>query len=271
MTDRISDLNIRKLPKIWTPSAEISFYSKHNTRFVYPPFGPNTYKRVGEQIINKFGKNNFEGVGKTLLNEDLLIPTGEQVADLLYEVYAPNQDSENQKYNDEIKNILEKEGIWIFNRLDWISEGVYVTSDSEAKGYDKEFNKNNLEKNLRTAKKLQNGVRISLDENLNEKVRFAPKESYKLWPSNLDSKIIENNGFMIANFGLKGAKKLEEISVNLNISTIILGYDLNDKDINKENAVTKFLKIQLENNTLYFDSTKHSDEGYGVSFAVLKN
>lgn len=168
--------------------------------FMYPLVGPNTYREVGKQILNA-GMN---------------VPTGDYMASLIHTAYC-NKSVANKPEFKNIRDIMENDGLWIFNRRLWSRNGVYVVQDLEAIGetsddWEQEQlskaknTKRILEKILEGGKEISNGVRFSKDG----KVRFAPRGSYDY--EHVSHKSLAKNGLVIACFGIEGAEKLTEVS-----------------------------------------------------------
>ena len=176
--------------------------------FVYPSEGPNTYQNVGKGILER----------------KLTIPTGNQTASLVYGAY----NSQEPEFK-EIQNILKNKWLWVFNRILWTPEGVYVVHDSEAVGISQPLDINDLEKRLNTKEQSLAlvggrdpcyGIRISGDET----VSFAPKKSYKLGDHTPES--LARDGFIIASFGAEGAKKLGEVSTKFEYAPYVYGLNI---------------------------------------------
>ena len=167
--------------------------------FAYPSFGTNTYRDVGKQIL----ENNLQ------------IPTSEQIASLLHASYCSELKDEPEFQN--IRKIMSDRWLWVFNRNLWTDKGVYVIPDLEAKGLSETLNENELEALLKNGKEI-NGVRFSKDK----KVRFAPKDSYK------DE--LAENGFVVASYGKEGAEQLAEISTKFLSGFRVYGLNLQKGD-----------------------------------------
>ena len=118
---------------------------------------------------------------------------------------SSNIESDNF-YKDNIKGIMNNRFLLTFNRLDFVYEGVYVSQISNLKDLTEKFNKDKFENKLKYGIKLKNGIRFSKDD----KVRFAPKKNYGFGEH--EKGTLAYDGFVIANYGIKGAEKLAEIS-----------------------------------------------------------
>jgi hypothetical protein len=132
------------------------------------------------------------------------VPTGEYTASLLHAAYCDDS-FENEPEFKNIRKIMEEGGLWVFNRNIWTKDGVYVVPDLKALGRNQPLSQNELEKMLKGSKDIK-GIRFSKDQS----VRFAPKGSYELGFQT--SELLAKNGFVIASYGIEGAKKLGEVS-----------------------------------------------------------
>ena len=162
------------------------------------PVGPNLYWEVGERILEK----------------NLEITDGSDVASLLHYVYCdPCFNDQPNKYREAFES---KGGVYVFNRNIWTQQGVYVIQDSEVdalqqlRGNSEKVKVWDLMQLIEQVNNGINGVRFSKDG----KVRFAPKESYSLGEVNTQS--ILDDCFVIANFGEQGAKNLSEVAAHFN-------------------------------------------------------
>ena len=173
-----------KLYNVKEGRTEIKFPFNEEVRTVlHPSFGPGTYEQVG----------------KSILENNLRLPTAEETAALLHSAYCGPESYKNKFQIQKIRNIMRDKWINVFNRNLWTDRGVYIIPDKKAKEFSEELNINELEKILRDAEELDNGVKYS------EGVRFAPKESCKLGYHS--AKELAENGFVIASYGVNGAKQ----------------------------------------------------------------
>lgn len=174
----------------------------------------------------------------------------------------------------ELKDIREKT-ILVFNRNFWIKGGVYVIPDPEAKGLSEKFDENELEKKLknklfwwRSRKKKK--VRFRNDRSL----RFAPRESFSVFEQRYEDEpayekiyFRSDSGFLIANFGIEGTKKLMQVSKEFRFGPELHGIELNDLE-GKDTVSTISYISELYNN-LYVNGTK-TDEIEGYALGVIK-
>ncbi len=211
--------------------------------FAYPSIGPNTYRNVGESI----------------LKSKQSVPTGDYTSSLVHSAYCSNISNEPESKN--IKNILTKRWLWVYNQNLWTDKGVYVIQDLKAEGKFIQLKQGDLEKMLKGAKDI-NGLRF----NKNNKVRYAPKESYKLGDHTSDS--FSKDGFVIISCGKEGAEKLGEVSSKFNNKNPYLFGLVIKKGQTPEQRVST-LGEDLDDRLLYFDGDFDVDIG-GCAFGVHK-
>src|SRR3989344_3183364 len=152
--------------------------------FAYPSIGPGSYFDVGRNIL-KSGQN---------------VPTGDYASSLIHVAYCHSSVKDETEFQD-VRNMMKKRWLWVFNRNLWTPEGVYVVQDLEAIGRSQLLNQNDLEKALKGGKEIK-GIRFSKDK----RTRFASKESYDLGEHTSES--LARNGFLIASYDFEGAEKL---------------------------------------------------------------
>jgi len=158
--------------------------------FVYPSTGPGNYQTVGNEIL----KNNK-------------LPAAEQTASLLHAAYCiPDVKDEPEFQN--VREIMKERWLWVFNGNLWTNKGVYVFADEKVEGRDKKITVNELEKMVGEGT-----------------ARFAPKETYTFGEQT--SKILSQNGFVIASYGTEGAEKLGEISAKFKYNPYVYGVEVN--------------------------------------------
>lgn len=182
-----------------------------NIAFAYPPEGPKGYCHVGAEILRK-GQE---------------VPHGDYTALLLRAAYCSDARTRSEFKN--VRKILGKwGGLWVFNRNLWTPNGVYVVQDLEAIGNfltslasekrrrHQDLNIRDLEKRLDGIEEIK-GVRFSKDG----RVRFAEIGTYKF--GDHTSKELARDGFIVASFGLKGAKRLAEFSSRVQKRAVVYG------------------------------------------------
>jgi len=231
-------LRVERIEKVWTPNAKL--YVPHQGEeiaFAFPAFGANINQKVGKEI----------------LSHNLKVPTGDYTASLLHPVYCNPRNSDEER---NVRDIMKNNWLWTFNQNLWTDKGVYVIQDLEAKGRSEEFDINELEKRL-TEK--WNNIRVSE----NGRTRFAPKESYKFGEHISDS--LSKDGFVIASYGIEGAKKLAEVSSKLRNNPVTYGIE-----IQKGNAPElRFSALGEDGGRLRVDGSLWDDYYWGRAFGAL--
>lgn len=225
-------------------------HEREEVVFAYPPF-TDTYIAVGKRILKK-GMN---------------LPTGDRIASLLYSAfcdYSVKDEPEFKKINAMMRRLTP---FWVFNRNLWIPEGVYVVQDLEAIGTSESLNQNELEKILKGGKELSwGGIRFSKDG----RVRFAPEGSYS-YPDRFGeytSKSLAKDGFVIASYGIEGAKKLGEVSKKLRYKPSVchaIGKDKQEQKVSSLSGAGSTDDVGLVVSGADFD-----DFLSGRAFGVLK-
>ncbi len=179
--------------------------------YVFPPVGPNLYWEVGEKILQR----------------GLRVPTGDDIVPLLRGAYC---DSHFKDAAAEYRSVLQsKGGVYVFNRNIWTSKGAYVIQDPEVdalqqlRGNSEEVQVWDLMQLIEQGSNGRNGVRFSRDG----KTRFAPKESYTLGEINPQS--LAEDGFVIANFGERGAREISEVAAQFNNKPFLRLMDVDEE------------------------------------------
>ena len=173
--------------KIWVP------HESSKIAFAFPSIGPANYQTVGAEILKQNQK----------------VPTGDYTASLIHSAYCSEAQNELEFQN--VREIMNRRWLWVFNQNLWTGKGVYVVQDLKAVGRSKPLDVNDLETKLKGAKEV-NGIRFSKDK----LVRFAPKETYKLGKHTPET--FAKDGFVIANCGVEGAEKLGEASKKIRLN-----------------------------------------------------
>lgn len=189
-TPKIEELNVA-----WRPEAKLSIPSA-NAVFIFPPFGPGNYTDVVNQALSSGQK----------------LPTGEQIAFMLNEVY----DCEKPHFLNErmsfMRNFIMDHGrlyvpvinIWTSTN-DAANPGRYAVFDENGRGLTRGYTYEELEDRL-SGGTTEREVRFSEDR----KVSFAPKNTYdrncRLW----------KNGLFVGTYGAEGAEKLDRINSDFN-------------------------------------------------------
>lgn len=209
--------------KMTMPSIIVPYEEKELISFAYPPFCSSD-------------ADNYRSVGAKILQKELTMPTGNQIAALVYAAYCIPEFYKEIEFRD-VRVMMTCEPLWVFNKNVWTDEGVYVFYDKEAKGLSKNLEVNELEKILEDAKNI-NGIRFSNDG----KVRFASKETYKLEDNTPDE--LAQNGFVIASYGRKGAGNLAEVSSTFQKKAFVHGLDI-EKGQKSEQRVSALFDVGI--------------------------
>jgi hypothetical protein len=235
--------SIVRIEKVWTPDAHLVVpHDERVIKFVSPSFGSNTYQNVGQEILSK----------------NLNVPTGDYITSLLHSAYCFNNVRNTPEFKD-VRDIMKSNWLWVFNRNLWTEKGVYVFQDSEAKGRSQLLDINELEKMLKDGKEI-NGIRFSNDG----RVRFAPKESYKLGEHTSES--FAKDGFMIASCKQEGAEKLGEVSAEFKNKPYIYGLEIQEG----QTSELRVSAVNVDDGRLWFLGYYWSDYDRSHAFGVLK-
>lgn len=170
--------------------------------FAYPSVGPGDYISVGKEILSRGQK----------------VPTGSPTASLLHSAYC--SDFANEPEFQNVRDIMQKRWLWVFNGNLWTPEGVYVVHDLDADGRSQSLNEKELEEIVSRGKEI-NGVVFGDGAN------FARKGTYRLGEQ--DSHSLAKNGFVIASYGKEGADKLAEVSSKFKKNPFVYGLDKGQK------------------------------------------
>src|SRR3989344_4025190 len=174
----------------------------------------------------------YTEVGRNILKQGLSFPTGDYTSPLLHTAYC-NKEVKNEPEFVNIRELVRKNNLWVFNINLWTDKGVYVFQDLKSKGFRRginlnkrrELNLNKLEKMLKGGKDF-NGIRFSEDG----RVRFAPKELYLLGDHTPET--LAKDGFMIVSCGKDGAEQIGEVSSKFRYDPITLGADIQEEGQN---------------------------------------
>jgi len=225
---------VRGQTEIWVP------HSSGEIGFVSPALGADNYIDVGKAILSK----NFQ------------TSNGDYTASLLHSAYC--SDALNEPEFKNVKNIMKRNWLWVFNRNLWTEDGLYVILDKDAIGRSQSLNINDLEEALKGGKEID-GIRFSEEGS----IRFAPKGSYKLKYNAPEE--FAKSGVIIASCGEEGAEKLGEVSVKFKSKPCIYGLEIK-KGQNPELRVSAVVEFD---DWLWFDCG-WVDSGRCRAFGVLK-
>ena len=227
-------------PRVVRGRAELFVpYKNNEITFIYPSLGPNTYQEVGKEILQK----------------RLILPHGDYTAALLHATYC--SDAQNEPEFANVREIMNKRWLWVFNQNFWTDKGVYVLQDTNAERRTPSVSIKNLEEKLKGGIEID-GVRFSEDGT----VRFAPKETYSFGVHPVDS--FAKDGFVRATAGIEGSQKLAEVSEQFNYKPHTLGVTI-AQDSEAEQRVSALVEYdgRLRVAGDYFD-----DLTYGHAFGV---
>jgi len=190
-----------------------------NSRFkaVHPFVGPGTYQNTGNQI----------------LGQGLKIPTGEETAFLIDEVYnSENDEFRKSSEAESIRKIMKDNWLWLFNREIWMprkgkNPGLYVIQDSKVEGISAPFSLEELQDKL-SGGETERGVQFSKDRT----TAFAPYSTFSLGVQ--PSKDLSNSGFAISNYsGVDGAEKISKVAENFTLNPSIYGVSENKEPVQR--------------------------------------
>ena len=220
--------------------------------FVYSGEGPDSYRNALRRIFEK----------------NLRPATGEETASLFYSIFCDEKfinKSESKKIRGLLRNSPTGNWLWVPNINLWTPEGVYVVYDEKGMGQDYKLDVEELESSLKNAKEI-GGVKFSE----NGKIRFAPKNTYIVGQHSYygndknhglySYERFAENGFIIASYGLEGAKKLEEVTRKFQSDPCIWTIDV-DRSEQKNSALFcgPYIDLRLfacaafnDNHTAYF-------------------
>jgi hypothetical protein len=219
-------------------------HQKGQLAAIYPVLGPDNYRNLGNEILKR----------------KQLVPTGDFTASLLHSTYC-DQEVKNEPETKQLRDIMKNNYFYVFNNNLWTPKGVYVVQDPEAIGISQPLNENDLEKMLKGGKDI-NGIRFSKDK----KVRFAPKESYKLGEHTAES--LSKDGFVIASCNVNGAEKLGEVSSTFKNNPFIFGLEIKEDQKSKQRV--SGLGSSWGGRGLDFGGDCFGDGTYGFAFGVRR-
>lgn len=197
MSEETETSRIEEFAKVWTPEASWSVpTAQDEATFIFPAFGPNVYNEVVKQV---------------LANKQRL-PTGEQDAFMLDEAYnsANQEDKDSSRTKFIRKNVMRDGWLWVPQVNCWTPKniknpGMYSIFDETGEGLSKERNVAELEDRL-SGGSTERRVRFSKDR----KVAFAPLNTVKSEYHKIGT--LSQDGVFIANYGIEGAEKLDNIA-----------------------------------------------------------
>ncbi len=240
---------IERVAKVWTPDARLFVpVNKDDVVFNFPAFGGGTYDRVVKQV---------------LANRQRL-PSGEQDAFMLDAVY----NSEDVKSSDEAEFV--RNAIMSFSRL-WVpvvnvwtpnsikNPGQYAVFDEKGEGLSRKYTIEELEDKL-SGGSTERGVRFSKDR----KVTFAPLNMIRAGKHNKGT--LAQDGALIANYGIEGVEKLDEVAKCFAGRPYLGIVDNNTKEqIQTLSALTMSQYFGVSRLYVSFDSGGNGRDGYVLS------
>ena len=186
-------------------------YGETKQTFALPAVGPNLYWEVGQKILEQGRK----------------VPIGDYTAPLVHALYC---DTNNQGIKERFEEVIRsKGGLYVFNRNIWTSNGVYVIQDSEVdalqqlRGNSEKVRLWDLKQLIEQGGNEIKGVRFSKDG----KIRFASKDSFLV--GEVDSQRVAEDGCVIANYGINGARLLSNVASKLSGSAHLHSLDIEDQ------------------------------------------
>lgn len=227
---------VRGRIEVWVP------HKDKEIAFAHPSVGPGTYRNDGLVI----------------LKAEQRVSVGDDIASLLHAAYCENSVANEPEFVD-VRNIMDKNWLWVFNKNLWTDKGVYVLLDLDATGRSQSLDINTLEKMLNGGSEI-NGVRVSKDERL----RFAPRETYNLGEHTPES--LAKDGFIIASCGLEGAKKLGETSAKFRNNPCTYGIKIEKK----QTPELRVSAVDGGDGTLWFIGYDWDDYYCSHAFGVWK-
>ena len=162
--------------------------------FIHPPYGPDTFLNVRNQVVQN----------------GLVMPDTSETASLLYAAWQ----NPEERYSKEILQILKERYLWANNGLLWTPKGVFVEYNPQFKDQILIMNRNELERRLSsndpTVKFIEPGFKLG---------EQTPSE-------------LETNRLILALAGEEGAEKLAEMSGRYKIKKpYVYGIDKPNEDI----------------------------------------
>src|SRR3989344_810713 len=224
---------------------------EEKAKFVFPPIGPGSYDIAVKEVLAR----------------GLKLPTGEQTAFLLNEVYNSNAPQFKDSSEAEFvrKNII-KDGclrvpninIWTPKRVE--NPGLYVVHDENGKGLSEKIDTNVLEDRLSGGSTERQGVRFSRDR----KVAFAPLNTITAG-SHIKGALAQDGAY-IANYGVEGAVRLDKVDARfaLNPYSFVVDHTENDQ-IQSLSALDRYW---LHSVGLGADFISNGADGYGFVFGL---
>ena len=274
-------------PGLYEPKMlQVPYRDDADLLFSHPVTWPGPYINVGKEIIYSYLKiPDRDKFTATLSNTKFctpsIAPNGDYTIALIHAAFCNSKCRNDPEFGSAFEDIRTKfkdpiTGWWIYNRNMWTSSGVYVMDDLQLKGANESFYLGELEEILKNGYEIK-GVRFSKDA----KVRFAPKQTYKIGEHTSDSLV--EDGFVIASFGVKGAERFGEISAKFpDGNTVVSGIEtdvpkqsvsmlstLNVVIVGDLELMPRHLRVKGQKLCLYCHPGGDEDKLLGYASAVL--
>jgi len=163
----------------------------------------------------------------------------------------------------EPRSFLQNNWFWVYNRNIHTLEGLYVVLDANAEGISALIEMGFLERSLQNSVE-RKGVLFSNDG----LVRFAPKDRISYWEH--DYKFLPEEGSMIANFGVEGARLFGDVARTFERNSVTFGLNVKPG----ESPIQKVFGIGIgnfkEKEGLVFSSDLEGLNGKKCAFAISK-
>lgn len=220
-----------------------------------------TGEREMSYVSPAFGPNNYQQVGQAILKQGLQVPTGDYTAPLVHAAYCVPEISNEPEFA-EVRDKITNRWLWVFNRNIWTPSGVYVMQDTKALGRSAEFNLTELEDMLSGGTQ-ELKVKFSKDRT----VRFAPKSSYSLGVCNPND--LATNGFVVANYGVKGAEQLAQVATRFSNKPKTFGLNISEGKSPEQRVACLDSGWYVDDGRLVVDGDySFGSYGYGYAFGV---
>lgn len=230
--------------KLYVPVRDIE------VAFAFPTFGPNTYNEVVKQVLDNKQK----------------LPTGEQTAFMLDDVYNSGVPSVKDSARAEFvrTNIMYNGWMWVPRVNVWTPKttktpGMYSVHDKEGNGLAKTIDTNELEGRL-SGGLTERGVRFSQDRS----VAFAPLKTMNAGKHAKGT--LAQDGAYIANYGIEGAEKLDNVAKRFPLKPY--SWIINNKSGSNIQSLSRLLRdwgLVGDRLGADFDSDGSFRDGYVVS------
>lgn len=213
------------------------------------------------------GPDRYKQLGNNMTKKKLRIASGSEIAEALYSIYASKKLNKGNSFLQE--DVMKKSWINVYNRNIWTpknvkNSGVYVQFDADFEEDLRMPSIVELDQALVGGKMIK-GVKFSKDG----KTAFAPYKTFKLGVQS--TKSLSKDGFVIANYGVKGAENLSKVAGKLSLrpyNWILIN--------NSKKPIQTFSSLYIDTNydgaslvvMGYSQSKKPQDNFKGYAFGV---